>query len=721
VVPGASVRVASSRRSPKLFSSARLAQLLLPGNGRGGNGPGGGGQAGGGGGGAGGGGGDGGPGGAAACATGTAVWALAFSPDGRFLAAGGQDAVVRVWQASAARAQSLPGAAAMAAAAAASAPGAAGGGGRSQQQQQQQQQWGPYFGASPVRDCLGHRGDVLDLAWSPGARFLASASADRCVRLWAVASPCGGGGGGGGGSASAAKAAAALSSSSPSHPGQAVPAAAALRVLRHPDVVTCLAFAPRDPLLPPPPYPPPPPGASGQPAPLSGASPPFPAACPPSPGAGASAGRLLTGCLDGRLRAWGVACGRVQAAASVGSGDAVTALAVGADGRRAAVGTMRGRCRFYELPRAPPPEGDALGEGGEGGRERGADDEGGGGGGGAWAGGGGGAAGGYGRAAAAPGHPLKRSAGRRAAAQGPPPVPLEYVAQVDVRNQRGHYAGGRKVSGIVAIPPPPPPPSSSLSSNGLAAADGAGGRGGQLVNAGGAGGPGPSSAAGRAAGGAGANSSSSSSSAAANSAAAARAAARAAAAAAASWRPHQFLVSTNDSRLRLLDGFTPVVKYKGHRNAAGLQLRGAAAPAADAVACGSDDGWVYLWRRLPLPPAGAAALAAVGASAAALGGGGGGGGGGGMGGMGGMGGAGAGGASAGGKNPHYDAFQAHEAGAAATALAFAPARGWCRRTAAAAAPRAGGGGDGDAPAPAPPRLVVVTGCANGALRVYELS
>ncbi len=70
----------------------------------------------------------------------------------------------------------------------------------------------------------------------------------------------------------------------------------------------------------------------------------------------------------------------------------------------------------------------------------------------------------------------------------------------------------------------------------------------------------------------------------------------------------------------------------------------------------------------------------------------------------------------GGKNPHYDAFQAHEAGAPATAVAFAPARGWCRRAAAASE---GDGGAGQPPPQA--RFVVVTGCANGALRVYELS
>ncbi|KIY91962.1 WD repeat-containing protein 44 [Monoraphidium neglectum] len=72
---------------------------------------------------------------------------------------------------------------------------------------------------------------------------------------------------------------------------------------------------------------------------------------------------------------------------------------------------------------------------------------------------------------------------------------LEYAAQVDVRNARGHHAGGRKVTSILAVPD----------------------------------------------------------------------------------EPGSWLVTSNDSRLRLVQGYGVAVKFKGHRNAA-TQLRGALAP-----------------------------------------------------------------------------------------------------------------------------------------------
>jgi hypothetical protein len=61
----------------------------------------------------------------------------------------------------------------------------------------------------------------------------------------------------------------------------------------------------------------------------------------------------------------------------------------------------------------------------------------------------------------------------------------------------------------------------------------------------------------------------------------------------------QWLVTSNDSRLRLVQGYGVAVKYKGHRNAA-TQVRGALSLGpAELVACGSDDGAVYVWQRLP--------------------------------------------------------------------------------------------------------------------------
>jgi hypothetical protein len=56
----------------------------------------------------------------------------------------------------------------------------------------------------------------------------------------------------------------------------------------------------------------------------------------------------------------------------------------------------------------------------------------------------------------------------------------------------------------------------------------------------------------------------------------------------------QFLVTTNDSRLRLLDGYGICCKFKGHRNSI-TQIRAALSNDGETIACGSDDGWVYMW------------------------------------------------------------------------------------------------------------------------------
>lgn len=85
--------------------------------------------------------------------------------------------------------------------------------------------------------------------------------------------------------------------------------------------------------------------------------------------------------------------------------------------------------------------------------------------------------------------------------------------QVDVRNQRGQHAGGKKVTGISAVP----------------------------------------------------------------------------------GQPNQFLITTNDSRLRLLDGYGTALKFKGHKNST-TQIRGTLSSDGRHVLCGSDDGWVYVWQ-----------------------------------------------------------------------------------------------------------------------------
>ena len=54
------------------------------------------------------------------------------------------------------------------------------------------------------------------------------------------------------------------------------------------------------------------------------------------------------------------------------------------------------------------------------------------------------------------------------------------------------------------------------------------------------------------------------------------------------------LVTSNDSRIRMYDGFTLCCKYKGHRNA-NSQIASGFSPGGGFVACGSEDGSVCIW------------------------------------------------------------------------------------------------------------------------------
>lgn len=118
-------------------------------------------------------------------------------------------------------------------------------------------------------------------------------------------------------------------------------------------------------------------------------------------------------------------------------------------------------------------------------------------------------------------------------------------------------------------------------------------------------------------------------------------------------QPQQFLVTTNDSRLRLLEGYGQVLKFKGHKNVC-TQLRASMTTDGANVACGSDDGWVYVWQT-GVQEGGHAGAAATGYQQHRN----------------------PGGAhqqqQMGGKNALYQAYQAHEAGVPVTAVAFAPA------------------------------------------------
>ncbi|KFY25006.1 hypothetical protein V493_04893, partial [Pseudogymnoascus sp. VKM F-4281 (FW-2241)] len=99
---------------------------------------------------------------------GGAVWTTEFSLDGKYLAAAGQDTVVRVW----------------------SVISTAGERAAHEAEEEQSEGTGaplsaPVFRSKPVREFEGHGATVLDLSWSKN-NFLLSSSMDKTVRLWHV-------------------------------------------------------------------------------------------------------------------------------------------------------------------------------------------------------------------------------------------------------------------------------------------------------------------------------------------------------------------------------------------------------------------------------------------------------------------------------------------------------------------------------------------------------
>lgn len=100
--------------------------------------------------------------------TGGAIWATEFSKDGKYLAAGGRDHVVRIW-------------------AVISTPEE-----RKAHEEEEIANGGtgerlsaPVFRDQPIREFEGHTGEVLDLSWSKN-NFLLSSSMDKTVRLWHI-------------------------------------------------------------------------------------------------------------------------------------------------------------------------------------------------------------------------------------------------------------------------------------------------------------------------------------------------------------------------------------------------------------------------------------------------------------------------------------------------------------------------------------------------------
>ncbi|KAL8758648.1 MAG: hypothetical protein Q9199_001326 [Rusavskia elegans] len=101
---------------------------------------------------------------------GNAIWAMVFSKDGKYLAAGGQDYLVRIWSvistAEERRAHEVD----------EDAVGKEG---------EHVRLNAPVFRSKPLQEYEGHTASVLDLSWSKN-NFLLSSSMDKTVRLWHV-------------------------------------------------------------------------------------------------------------------------------------------------------------------------------------------------------------------------------------------------------------------------------------------------------------------------------------------------------------------------------------------------------------------------------------------------------------------------------------------------------------------------------------------------------